>query len=403
MNVDAVPLAPSRFRPRDLLRTAWLGLASRPQRTALASLGVAIGIASLTALTGTAASNRAHLLAELDRRGANLAVVAPAAGPDDTLVPLPQTAPQTTRRVDGVADVGVFETAPEDIHVYRTDVVPQTETNGVRVAVARPDALRAIEGELASGRWFDDATRGLPVAVLGRTAADRLGLTRPGDRIWIGGQWYGVLGILESAGLATDVDASAILGDHWVRDTFEGATIGDISAMYVRAEPGQLSQVTDLLASAASPGSAFVSVHTLTELAGVRGTAEDSLSALGVALAAIALLVGAVGIANTMVVTVLERRGEIGLRRSLGARPAQIAAQFVTEAAALALVGGVTGLGLGAAAASVVALAAGQPVIVPIETVAASPVIAALVGAAAGLCPALRAARLSPTLALRAS
>lgn len=392
----------SRLRLRDLLRTAWLGISSRPQRTALASLGVALGIASLTALTGAAASNQAQLRADLDRMGANLAVVAPAPGPDDVLVPLPQTAPEMVERVDGVADVGVFETPPENTAVYRSDLVPETETNGLRVAVARPGVFRAIEAQLSVGRWFDDATRGLPVTVLGRTAADRLGITRPGDRVWIGGQWYGVLGILRSAGLAAEIDAAAILGDHWVRQTFEGATIGDISTMYVRAAPGRLADVTEVLASAASPGSPFVSVTALTDLADARTTADDSLSTLGVALAGIALLVGAVGIANTMVVAVLERRGEIGLRRSLGARPRHIAAQFLTEAACLALIGGVAGLALGSGAASVLALASGQPVVVPIQTAAASPGIAVIVGAAAGLYPALRASRLSPTLALRA-
>lgn len=392
----------SRFRFRDLLRTAWLGVSSRPQRTALASLGVALGIASLTALTGAAASNQAQLLADLDRMGANLAIVTPTTGPDDSIVPLPETAPAMVERVDGVADVGVFETAPEDTFAYRTDLVPETETNGLRIAVARPDVFAAIEAELAAGRWLDDTTRTLPVTVLGQTAADRLGVTQPGDRVWIGGQWYGVLGILESAGLATEIDTAAILGDQWVRDTFEGTTIGDISAMYVRAHPGQISHVTGTLATAASPGSPFVSVNALTELADARTTADDSLSTLGVALAGIALLVGAVGIANTMVVTVLERRGEIGLRRSLGARPAHISVQFLTEAACLALIGGIAGLALGIGAAGILALISGQPLVIPIETAAASPGVAVIVGAAAGLYPALRAARLSPTLALRA-
>ncbi len=393
----------SRFRVGDLLRTAWLGVTSRPQRTALASLGVAIGIASLTALTGAAASNQAQLLADLDQMGANLAVVTPATGPDDNLVPLPETAPGMIERVDGVADVGVFETPPEDTAVYRTDLVPETESNGLRIAVARPDVFHAIEAELAAGRWFDTATRALPVTVLGRTAADRLGITQPGDRVWIGGQWYGVLGILETAGLATEIDTAAILGDRWVRNTFDGATIGDISTIYVRAEPGQIGQITESLASAANPGSPFVSVSALTDLADARTTADDSLTTLGLALAAIALLVGAVGIANTMVVTVLERRGEIGLRRSLGARPIHVAAQFVTEAAALALIGGIAGLALGIGAATALALISGQPLVIPAETAAASPGIAVLVGAVAGLYPALRASRLSPTLALRSA
>ena len=309
---------------------------------------MALGIASLVALTGAAASNRAQLLAELDAMGADLAVVTPATGPDREPVPLPQTAPAGIARQDGVDRVGVFETPPECLRVYRTDLVPETETNGISVAVARPDALAAGDAGVASGRWFDDATRGLPVAVLGATAAERLGLDRAGDRILIGGQWYGVLGILETAGLAEELDAAAILGDRWVRERLGGD--GEIAAIYVRARPGEIDAVRGILATAANPGSAVAQVGKLSDLAKARATTDDALTTLGLALAGIALLVGGVGIANTMVVTVLERRGEIGLRRALGARPGQVAAQFVAEAIALSLLGGLAGLALGSAA-----------------------------------------------------
>lgn len=390
-----------RLTLADLARTAWLGVASRPQRTFLAALGIALGIAALVALTGASASNRAHLLAELDAMGADLAIVAPGQGPDSEPVPLPDTAPDTIARQDGVARVGVFETAPDDLAVYRTDLVPTTETGGIIVAVARPDVYRAIGAQLSSGRWFDDATRDLPVTVLGSTAAERLGVDRAGDRILIGGEWYGVLGILESAGLATDIDTAAILGDQWVRDHYTGDSIGDISTIYVRADPGRIDTVRDVLAAAAAPGSPYVSVTKLSDLAGARATTDDSLATLGIALAGIALLVGGVGIANTMVVTVMERRGEIGLRRALGARPGQIAAQFVTEAAVLSLLGGIAGLFLGAAAAAVIATITDQPVVVPAAVLIAGPILSVAVGAIAGLQPATRAARLSPTMALR--
>ncbi|GAA1557612.1 ABC transporter permease [Brevibacterium picturae] len=385
----------------DLARTAWLGVASRPQRTILAALGIALGIASLVALTGAAASNRAQLLAELDAMGADLAIVTPGTGPDQQPVPLPDTAPETVARQDGVARVGVFETAPEGVAVYRTEFVPDTETNGLSVAVARPDVLTAIEATLADGRWFDSGTRALPVAVLGSVAAERLGIDRAGDRVLIGGEWYGVLGILDSAGLATGIDTAVILGDQWVRDHYNSDTIGDISAIYVRAEPGQVDQVRDLLAAAAAPGSPYVSVSKLSDLAGARATTDDSLTTLGLALGGIALLVGGVGIANTMVVAVMERRGEIGLRRSLGARPGQIASQFVIEAAILSLLGGLAGLALGAAAAAVLATLSAQPIVIPAEILAAGPIVSVIVGALAGLQPAARAARLSPTTALR--
>lgn len=390
-----------RLSPADLARTAWLGVGSRPQRTMLAALGIALGIAALVALTGASASQRAHLLAELDRMGADLVVVTPGPGPDREPVPLPQTAPEGISRQDGVARVGVFETAPEGLAVYRSDLVPETETGGLRVVVARPDVYAAIEATLASGRWFDEASRSLPVTVLGATAAERLGIDRAGDRVFIGGQWYGVLGILRTAGLATDIDTAAILGDRWIRNAFEGTAIGDLSAIYVRAEPGRVDAVRDILASAAAPGSPYVGVTKLSDLAGARATTDGSLATLGIALAGIALLVGGVGIANTMVVAVLERRGEIGLRRALGARPGQIAAQFVTEAVILSLLGGLAGALLGASAAAVIAAATAQPVVIPALVIAAGPALSVLVGVLAGLQPALRAARTSPTTALR--
>lgn len=390
----------SRLTLADVVRTAWLGVAGRPQRTVLAALGIALGIASLVALTGAAASNRAQLLAELDAMGADLAVVTPATGPDREPVPLPQTAPAGIARQDGVDRVGVFETPPDGLRVYRTDLVPETETNGIAVAVARPDALAAVDAGVASGRWFDDATRGLPVAVLGSTAAERLGLDRAGDRVLIGGRWYGVLGILETAGLAADLDASAILGDRWVRDQLDGD--GEIAAIYVRALPGEIDAVRGILAAAANPGSAVAQVSKLSDLAKARATTDDALTTLSLALAGIALLVGGVGIANTMVVTVLERRGEIGLRRALGARPGQVAAQFVAEAVALSLLGGLAGLALGSVAAAAIAAVAGQPVVLPAEALLAGPCLSVVVGAVAGLQPAVRAARLAPTTALRA-
>ena len=390
----------SRLTLAEVVRTAWLGVAGRPQRTVLAALGIALGIASLVALTGAAASNRAQLLAELDAMGADLAVVTPATGPDREPVPLPQTAPAGIARQDGVDRVGVFETPPDGLRVYRTDLVPETETNGIAVAVARPDALAAVDAGVASGRWFDDATRGLPVAVLGATAAERLGLDRAGDRVLIGGRWYGVLGILETAGLAADLDASAILGDRWVRDQLDGD--GEIAAIYVRALPGEIDAVRGILAAAANPGSAVAQVSKLSDLAKARATTDDALTTLGLALAGIALLVGGVGIANTMVVTVLERRGEIGLRRALGARPGQVAAQFMAEAVALSLLGGLAGLALGSVAAAAIAAVAGQPVVLPAEALLAGPCLSVVVGAVAGLQPAVRAARLAPTTALRA-
>ncbi|GAB2474860.1 ABC transporter permease [Xylanimonas ulmi] len=397
---------PRRLTPADLLRTAGLGVTGRPQRTGLAALGVALGIASLVALTGAAASNHAELLRAFDALGADLAVVRPGVGPDREPVPLPDAAPEAIARHDGVDLVGVFETAPPGADVRRTDLVPATETGGLTVAVARPDVLAAVGAELDSGRWFDDATRAMPVTVLGSTAASRLGVEQAGGRVWIAGQWHGVLGVLADSGLAGGViDTAAILGDRWVRDAFgDEDGVGQIAEVYVRAEPGRVEEVREVLASAARPGAPhLVSVTGLSDLVTARETTDDALAALGLALGGIALLVGGVGIANTMVVAVLERRGEIGLRRALGARPGQIAAQFVTEAVALSALGGAAGLALGVAAAAVIAWSSGQSVVIPQAALLAGPAASIAVGALAGLHPAVRAARVPPTTALRAT
>lgn len=392
-----------RLRVRDVVGTAWLGVAARPQRTMLAALGVALGIAAMIALTGAAASNRAHLLAEFDALGADLAVVAPGEGPDRKPVPLPGTAPETIARQDGVARVGVVETAPPGLAVYRTHLIPRTETSGVTVAVARPDLLAALDATVVSGRWFDDASRSLPTAVLGATAAERLGIDRAGDRVLIGGEWYGVIGILAPAGIVDSLDAAVFLGDRWIAEHLRAGDDPEIAAVYVRAEPGRLADVSAILAAAASPGSPYASVTRAADLLQARAVADDSLATLGLALGGIALLVGGVGIANTMLVSVMERRGEIGLRRSLGARPGQIATQFVTESAMLSLLGGAGGILLGVAGAAATAAVLRQPLALPIATILLAPIVSVMVGAFAGLQPAVRAARLAPTAALRSS
>lgn len=384
----------------DQLRTSLIGPRSRPLRTALSALGIAVGIAALTAITGIAASNQAELLAKLDAQGANLLVVDPGRGPDGESVPLPESAPGMIGRIDEVEQVGTLEKVPEGLGVYRNDLIPSGQGNGLGVYAAGPDFLPAIEGSLASGTWFDEITRGLPVTVLGSSAAARLGITEPDVRVWIGDQWYAVIGILDSAGLASQVDASAFLGDEWARGAFPDDD-RVIASIYVRVAPGQVGAVREVVANAANPASAYVQVSPLSDLAGARETTDDSLSGLAVALAAIALLVGGIGIANTMVVAVLERRGEVGLRRALGARSGQIAGQFVGEAIVLAGLGGLVGAAVGALGVLAYAAVRGQVAVVPIEVLVGGPLIALAVGVIAGLYPAMSAARLSPTIALR--
>lgn len=391
-----------RLSVADSIRTVLIGPRSRKMRTALSALGVAVGIAALTAITGIAASNQAQLLAELDALGANMLVVQPGYGPDNKPVPLPDTAPGMVSRVDGVERVGVLEKAPEGTGVYRNDLIPESQGNGLTAYAASPDFLSAVEGRVAQGSWFDETSRSMPVAVLGASAAARMGITEPGVRVWIGDQWYAVIGILDSAGLAESIDTSAFLGDRWAAEHVSEPGDDTIAAIYVRMTDGQVGEATrDAIARSANPASAYVQVLGLAELAGARQSADDSLSALAVGLAAIALLVGGIGIANTMVVAVLERRGEIGLRRALGARPGQIAGQFVGEAIVLGGLGGLVGMVCGVVGVLVYAAIQGQAATIPVSVLVGGPLVALAVGVIAGLYPALSAARLSPTTALR--
>lgn len=392
-----------RLSALDSIRTALIGPRSRKMRTALSALGVAVGIAALTAITGIAASNQAALLAKLDALGADMLVVQPGYGPDDKPVPLPQSAAGMIDRVDGVEEVGVLQSVPDGIGVYRNDLIAKSQGNGLTAYAASPDFLSSVEGSVAQGEWFDESTRSLPMAVLGAAAAARMGITEPGVRVWIGEQWYTVIGILESAGLADSIDASAFLGDRWAAEHVSAdGEKNTIASIFVRMADGQTgADVRDAVARAANPSSDYVQVMGLGDLAGARETADDSLSGLAVGLAAIALLVGGIGIANTMVVAVLERRGEIGLRRALGARSGQIAGQFVGEALVLGGLGGLVGMLLGGVGVFAYAAIQGQAATIPIVVLVGGPLVALAVGVIAGLYPAVSAARLSPTTALR--
>jgi putative ABC transport system permease protein len=391
-----------RLTPGDQLRTALIGPRSRPLRTALSALGIAVGIAALIAITGIAASNEAQLLAKLDQLGANLLVVHPGTGPDGSPVALPDSAPAMIARVGGVEQIGTLEAVPSGIGVYRSDLIPANRSNGLTAYAAGSTFLSSVQGSLASGRWFDEASRALPDVVLGSAAAARLGITEPGVRVWIGGQWYAVIGILNSAGLAEGIDAGAFLGDEWAHGHVDEPDAQPIDSIYVRVAPGRVASVAKVVANAANPVSPYVFVSPLSDLAGARDATGNSLSALALALSGIALLIGGIGIANTMVVAVLERRGEIGLRRALGARPGQVAAQFVGEAIVLGGVGGLAGAVAGSLAVLAYAAIGRQIAVIPFASLGGGVGLAVLVGVVAGLYPALSAARLAPTTALRA-
>jgi putative ABC transport system permease protein len=279
--------------------------------------------------------------------------------------------------------------------------VPTVNTNSLAVRAATVGLLPAVGTTVAQGRYLNDATATQPVAVLGATAARRLGIDRvhPGARIWISDQWFYVAGILEPAPLAPDIDGSVLVGFSAAK-TYLGFD-GHPATIYVRARTSQVDPVRAVLGATANPEApSEVNVSRPSDVLVARAKAQSALNSLFLGLGAISLLVGTVGVANIMVISVLERRSEIGLRRALGATKSHIRIQFLSEAVLLSLLGGAVGIAAGIGATAIYATAKEWSIVIPAIAWAGGFVAAVFIGAVAGLLPALRAARMSPTEAL---
>jgi len=393
------PIAPHRLRFADLGRVASVGVRTRRLRAGLSALGIAIGVAAIVAVLGLSSSSQAGLLAEIDRLGTNLLTVTNGQTQFGKPAELPIAAPGMLSRIGPVNEVQY--TGSTDAKAYRSSLIPDINTNALTVRAASLGLLPTIATSVARGRYLDAATARLPVAVLGALAAQRLGIDHvyPGERIWLGGQWFYLAGILNPAVLAPEIDTSVLVG-------FPAATTylgfdGHPSTVYVRARTDQVDAVQAVLASTANPEApSEVNVSQPSAALVARAKAKSALNGLFLGLGAVSLLVGAVGVANIMVISVLERRSEIGLRRALGATKGHIRMQFLAEAVLLALLGGGIGVGLGALSTAVYASAKHWAVVIPMPAWAGGLGAALLIGVVAGMLPALRAARMSPTRAL---
>ena len=390
----------ARLRTVDLLRLAGVGLRTRKLRAGLSALGIAIGVAAIVAVLGLSSSSQAGLLAEIARLGTNLLTVTNGQTFGGGTATLPKAAPGMIARLPGVTGVQSIGDI-SSVSAYRNQEVPAIDTNALTVDATTLGLPAAVGTSVARGHYLNAASAREPFAVLGAAAAQRLGIDRiwPGMRIWVGGQWFYVAGILRHAVLAPEIDSAVLVG-YPAAHTYLGYA-GNPTTIYVRAATSQVQRVDGLLGAQANPQyPSYVSVSLPSAALSAQVAAKGAFNTLFLGLGAVALLVGAVGVANIMVISVLERRSEIGLRRALGATKGHIRIQFLSEAILLALTGGVVGVAAGVLATVIYSRAKGWTVVIPAEAWAGGLGAAVLIGALAGLWPALRAARLSPTQAL---
>jgi putative ABC transport system permease protein len=400
-----------RLRLEDWLRVASVGLRSRPSRAALSALGIAIGTAAIVAVLGLSSSSQAGLLAEIDRLGTNMLTAEAGQSLTGEEAKLPLEAPERITHLDNVqsmAHTGLME----EEKVYRNSMIPAGNSGGLQVRATSLNLPPVLGTGVARGRWLGEGTERMPVAVLGSVAAERLGIDRvhPDQRIWLGDQWFNVAGILEPSPLEPDVDNGALIGYPaaqkylgYVSMVRGEEEVGAPSSIYVRAATDHVVAVQSVLAQTANPEAPNeVNLSQPSDALTARAAAAGAFDSLFLGLGVVALIVGAVGVANIMIISVLERRSEIGLRRALGATKGQIRTQFLSESILLAVIGGVVGVLAGAAATAVYASSKGWAVVIPVEAWSGGIASAILIGAFAGLTPAVRASRMPPTVALRA-
>ena len=406
MSGARAPGRPARLRLTDLARLAVVGLRTRKLRAALSALGIAIGVAAIVAVLGLSSSSAAGLNAEIAALGTNLLTVQPGQTFTGT-AELPIAAPAMIARLPGVYQVQ--STGATNANVYRSPLIPSVNTNALTVNAATLGLPATSGTSVAQGDFLNAATAREPVCVLGAAAAQLLGIDKvfPGERVWVtgtgangnGGMWLYVAGILNPDVLSPDVDSSVLVGFPFAQNylSFDG----NPTTIYVKATDAQVNAVYNLLGNQANPENpGGVDVSQPSNALVAQADAKSAFNTLFLGLGAVALLVGAIGVANIMVISVLERRSEIGLRRALGATRGHIRIQFLTEAIALALIGGIAGIITGAAATAIYAHGKGWATVIPTDAWAGGLAAAILIGALAGLLPAIRAARLSPTEAL---
>ncbi|WP_343241809.1 MULTISPECIES: ABC transporter permease [unclassified Streptomyces] len=394
---------PVRLSPADLLRLGLIGIHTRRMRAALSALGISIGIATMIVVTGIPASSQKALDAELTALGTDrLQAVADSQASNGRPVAFPAESVAMVRRIGPVKAV----TAVANTHavVRRTDRQGPLDASGLTVLAAQSNLLDLVNAQVRSGRYLSEATGTIPTAVLGTVAAARLGFPdpRPGESpplVLINDRWFSVIGILRTVPLAPEIDRAVMIG--WESAHTALGFDRRPTQLFIQAQEAAIEDVHAVLPATIDPLSpSQVLVSRPSDALAAKRSTEATFSGLFIGLAGVALLVGGIGVANTMVISVLERRREIGLRRALGANRGQIRSQFLTESIVLSGLGGLAGIIFGVLGTIGYAAYEDWPPVVPLPAVSAGLCGAVLVGIVAGVYPAVRASRLSPTAAL---
>ncbi len=385
----------------DILAAAKRGLLIRRARMLLSGLGIAIGIGAMVSVVGISASAGADLDAVLNEMGTDMLTVSAGRTAFGEQAVLPKEAPAMVARIGPVAAVSAIGQVP-GAEVFRSDQIPPNRGGGIGVYATDLDLPETLGLTIMTGQWLNPATAGYPAVVLGADAAAALGLTHPDPDVLIllGGEWFSVIGILADAPLANEIDSAALIG--WpIAEQLLGFD-GRPTRIYERSAPDAVEDIRAVLPQTVDPNDpTAIAVSRPSDALVAQIAARQAFTGLLLGIGTVALLVGAIGIANTMVIAVLERRNEIGLRRALGATRSMVFGQFIAEACLLAGLGGAAGAGLGAAATSAYVTSRGWPIQLDPLILAGAAVAAAVLGAIAGAWPAMRAARMSPTEALR--
>jgi putative ABC transport system permease protein len=390
--------ARSRLLSRDVLRLGSAGIRSSPTRALLSALGIAIGIAAMVAVVGISTSSQARFTLQLSELGTNLLRITPGQTLNGVDAVLPPQAVDQVLRIDGVIRASSVADI-KGVSVYRSAFIDPRNSNGIGVLAANGDVAAVTGGTLRTGAWHGPATDSYPVVVLGAVAAERLAIVDIGTQVVLGGHHFSVIGILDPIPLAPELDSAALISEPVATEMFEYE--GNPSTVYERSTDDTVVKVRELLPVTINPASPEqVEVGRPSDALAAKNAADSTFSGLLVGLGSVALLVGGVGVANTMIISVLERRREIGLRRALGATQAHIRKQFLTEAILLTLLGGIGGVALGSAVTAIFTMANGWLLELPPVVLAAAVLATVLIGAAAGLYPSIRAARTPPTAAL---